>query len=426
MHNVKIKDKQALIMNKIKKIRIILPLLVILLGVGLMVGLGGLKKPPEKKEEVDLTPLVSVKTVELTDYDLKVRSFGNVSPKYQTQLTAQVEGVIVKLADAFNAGGLVKKGDLIAQIDPSDYRANLIEAEANLASAKAGLALEQAQGKQARLESKKVANLAPSELALRQPQLAQATARVKAAEAAQQRAKRNLERTEVRAPFDALITARHVSLGSFVNKSGQIGELSSTEFAEIRLAVSSQQLKLLRSANHSGQSVIGTTVDLYQSDAPNTLYRQAKIVRTEGSIDMQSRLHFFVAQIDDPYLLSETSPLATPKSATSKPNAVVEFGRYVIADIHAHTVNQVALVKSEFVKNQQVAVLDEDQTLTYKKVHVLKSDGGISVVSQGLKAGDQIITSALQYPLQGMQLKLNNTDKNSSGDASAISENSEG
>ena len=79
---------------------------------------------------------------EIKQHQIYVRSQGEVEAKYHTVLVAQVDGVVTKLADAFVKGGFVSQGQLLAQIDPSDYQAALTEAEANLASAEAQLEQE--------------------------------------------------------------------------------------------------------------------------------------------------------------------------------------------------------------------------------------------------------------------------------------------
>ncbi|PKG57982.1 biotin/lipoyl-binding protein, partial [Shewanella sp. GutDb-MelDb] len=128
------------------KKQIILPVVVIALGVAGFIGISALKKPPEEKPELDTTPLVSVQAVEIKPMDFSVNSYGVVAAKYETELVSQVNGEIVYLSDKFVRGGFVKKGDVLAKIDPSDYDAALIDAQASMASARATLVQEKAFG----------------------------------------------------------------------------------------------------------------------------------------------------------------------------------------------------------------------------------------------------------------------------------------
>ena len=163
-----------------RKKQIIIPIGILLAGIGLMAGLSSMKKPPEEKPEVDTTPIVAVENISVAPLTLEVTSYGLVQPKYETELVAQVSGQIVELSDTFLRGGQVKKGQLLARIDPSDYEAALIDAEASMASARSALETERAQGQVAEQEWKRITDTSPTELSLRKPQLAQELARVKA------------------------------------------------------------------------------------------------------------------------------------------------------------------------------------------------------------------------------------------------------
>jgi multidrug efflux pump subunit AcrA (membrane-fusion protein) len=58
------------------------------------------------------------------------------------------------------------------------------------------------------------------------------------------------------------------------------------------------------------------------------------------------------------------------------------------------------------IVNGLVAVMDSDKTLRYKPVNIIRQEGANVVISEGLESGMQVITSALDYPLEGMQLAL--------------------
>ena len=227
------------------KKQIIIPIAILVAGIAAMAVFSSMKKPPEEKEEVDNTPIVAIESITVAPMTLEVSSYGIVLPKYETQLIAQVNGEIVELSDTFVRGGFVSEDQLLARIDPSDYHAALIDAQANMASARAALEKELAQGKVAEREWKLITDTSPTELSLRKPQLAQELARVKAAQASVLRAERNLERTEIRAPYDAMIDSRDIGLGSFVGVGTKLGHVFGTATAEVRLPVADNQLGFL-------------------------------------------------------------------------------------------------------------------------------------------------------------------------------------
>ena len=385
-----------------RKKQIFIPIVILISGFLMFMLFSSMKKPPEEKEEVDNTPIVAVEPISVVPMTLQVESYGVVKPKYETELVAQVNGQIVELSDTFVRGGFVKKGQLLARIDPNDYEAALIDAEANMASARAALETERAQGRVAEQEWKRITNTSPTELSLRKPQLAQELARVKAAQASVLRAKRNLERTQLRAPYDAMIESRNVGLGSFVAMGSMVGKLLSTSIAEVRLPVADNQLEFLVAQGE------GASVNLVGTFAGRETVWQAKIVRSEGVIDSKSRMSYLVAEIHDPYALVERMK-ETP----------VRFGSYVTAKILGLEIAQAASIPRHLVDNNRVAILDNESKLHYTEINIVRQDGRNVIVSKGLADGDQLIVSALDYPIDGMKLALIGDKEEKSSDEQA-------
>ena len=227
-------------------------LLLFIVGAGLLMKT---KETPEQKPEEMPIPIVDVTRVEQQTVSLNLPSYGVVTPKYKTQLVTEVQGRMLTISPQFVAGGIVKKGDQLAQIEPSDYEADLMQAEATLAQATAALNEEIARGEVAKIEFKGYDKGLPPELGLRIPQLKKEQANVKYAQAALARAQRNLERTVIRAPFDGIIKARNVDLGQYVTLGTNLGELYDTRIAEIRLPISNDELAYLESVDNPDTQV---------------------------------------------------------------------------------------------------------------------------------------------------------------------------
>ena len=361
------------------------PVVILVVLGGIAGALMNNKKKPEEKQQEQAIPVVTVSNVNLDTINLKVDSQGVVNARYQTRLVAQVSGEIVELSKQFVRGGFVKKGQLLARIDPSDYEAALIEAQANLASASAALEIEQAAGHVAKEEWKNVSSTAPSDLGLRRPQLKQEQARVKAATAAVKRAKRNLERTQIVAPFDALIDSRQAGLGSFVGTGQELGMIYDTSIAEVRLPIPSNQLQYLENLG------VDATVDLHGVFAGQVVKWQATIARSEGVVDAQSRMTYLVAEVKSPY---------------NNPSYeyALRFGTYVTAKVHGISLPNSAVVPQHLIRRGKVAVLDSDNKLRFKTVVIGREQNRDSIVTEGLSEGDRVITSAMDYPVEGMQL----------------------
>ncbi|ATC95245.1 efflux RND transporter periplasmic adaptor subunit [Pseudoalteromonas tunicata] len=371
------------------KKQIFIPIAIAVTAIAVAGALVAMKKPPEKKEETVILPIVKTSPAQINPISLDVKSHGLVKAKEQTQLVAQVSGQIVEVSPLFVQGGFVKEGQVLVRIDPNDYEAALTEAEASLAQARSALEIERAQAHVAQAEwdriSKNSNESIPSELYLRKPQLAEKLARYRASEAAVKRATRNLERTFVKAPYDAIIAERSISLGSVVNPGSFFGLVSATEVAEIRLPVPDKDLQYL--VNHGLDSNVTLSADY----AGQEVQWQAKIVRSEGVIDNKSRMTYLVAEVQDPY----------GQTKTAKP---LRFGAYVNATIAGMQIPEATLIPQHLVKNNKVAVLNADNTLSFRTVEIVREQNNMVIATSGINFGEKIITSALEYPTEGMKL----------------------
>nr|WP_153663380.1 efflux RND transporter periplasmic adaptor subunit [Shewanella intestini] len=369
------------------KKQIILPIIVISFGIVSYIGIASLKKPPAEKPPIDTTPLVSVQTVEFKPMTFSVNSYGVVKSKYETEMISQVDGEIVYLSDKFVKGGFISKGETLAKIDPSDYQSNLLDAQAQIATAQAALIQEKANAAVAEQEWSRITEGKPTELSLRKPQLAQAIASLKSAEASLHRAERDLQRTNIIAPYDALISNRNIGLGSYVSRGTALGMLLGTSVAEVRLPLADKEIQFLDQRGAEAQ------VNLVGNYAGHKNHWLGNIVRSEGVVDSKSRMTYLVAQIDDPYGLK-----------TDKPQ--LRYGTYVTATINGSNAGDVTIVPRHLVVNGQVAIMDDENKLRYKSVNIIRQEGANVVIDAGLTSGMQLITSALDYPIEGMDVAL--------------------
>ena len=343
-----------------------------------------MKQQPKKKEEPALAPLVDVFEVKLKNQPLLLTSYGVISPKHQTSMMAEVSGRIVSLDPLFVAGGKVKKGQVLAQIDPSDYEAALLDAQANYSRAQAALLEEQARGKVAAKEWRGATSSLPPELGLRKPQLAREQANIRSAQAMLARAERNLQRTQVVAPYDALINKRQTDIGQFVAIGSSLGLVSSINTAEIRLPVSSSDYAFL------SQGVAGKSVTLSRQENGQTISWQATLLRDEGTIDQSSRMIYLVAEVKEPYLLQPA----------------LKFGTFVDATIESQSLQNIAVLPSYLYKNGKVAVIGSDLKLVQRSVTLFKRDKNFVYIKQGLADGELLAVTKLEHVYDGMAVRL--------------------
>ena len=197
-------------------IKIIVPLLIIAGAFFLGKFLISKKAEPKSKKAQPVVPVVDVITVSLGDHHSVVNSFGTVQSYFETTLVPQVSGRITEVSKKFQVGEKVKKGELLATIDVTDFQAVLANEQGNLALQQSELAEEEILAKQAAedwVASGRKLDKA-SDFVLRKPQLAAAKASITSAEAAVKKAIIDIERTNLTAPYDAVVAERTASVGN--------------------------------------------------------------------------------------------------------------------------------------------------------------------------------------------------------------------
>ena len=366
-----------------RNMRWLLPITIIIMAIVVVVILAGLREGPPMKPPADNAPLVELRTLTPGPLQLTVTSQGLVQPKYTTNLVAQVSGEIVSLNDTFVRGGFVKKGDVLATIDPTNYEVALQNAKASLASAQAGLEQEQAQSEVARVEWEDINDRPAPALGLRKPQLAQAQAQLIASEAALKQARKDLERTQIVAPYDALVVARDVSLGTFVNTGTNLGQVVDVSSAEVRLPVGESEYAYLPNGG------IGSEVTLRAGEQT----WPAQVVRSEGLVDDETRMRYLVAEYRDPYHRESSSDLPP-----------LSFGTFVVAQLQGTQIESAVTIPRTLYSNGRVPLFTEG-TLTLREVEVLRHEGGNTVIQSGLQAGDRLVLTPLELAVDGMKLK---------------------
>lgn len=227
-------------------------LLQVLLPVGIVASAGGVaatmianRPPVETVTPETAPPGVRVHEVALRNEALRVTSQGTVQPRTESQLVPQVAGRVTWVAPAFAAGGFFESGDVLVRIDRFDYEQMLVSARSQLAQARLRLAQEEAEAEVAQREWDALGRGDPRELALRQPQLKEARAAVAAAEAGVERAERDLERTEIVAPYSGRVRTTNVDIGQYVPVGGAVATVYAVDAAEIRLPLPDSELAYL-------------------------------------------------------------------------------------------------------------------------------------------------------------------------------------
>ena len=299
-------------------LKIALPLLIVAAAIyGAMAMIAAKPEVKTKKPEV-LPPQVRVQKVHLEDRLFKVHSQGTVSPRTESQLVPETSGRVESIADSFVPGGFFEAGDVLIEIDSHDYELAVAQARAEVARMGLVLAREEAEAEVARKEWDELGKGKATPLTLREPQLADARASLAAAEAALERAQRDLDRTKIRAPFAGRVRQKNVDVGQFIVRGNPVGIVYAVDYVEIRLPLADDDLAFIDlPLDYRGETneSPGPRVTLRADFAGRNHAWEGRIVRTEGEIDTLSRLVHAVARVTDPYGRGEVADTIAQKRA---------------------------------------------------------------------------------------------------------------
>jgi RND family efflux transporter MFP subunit len=384
-----------------------LSIIVVVVAVGI-----ARNKRPERIDASDQSVLVDTITAQQRSLNFTVHSQGTVMPRTETTLVSEVSGIIASVSPDFVAGGFFRKGEVLLQIDPSDYQTALKRAEAALASRRAKLADEQARSEQALKDWRNLGRTGePSDLVLRKPQLQDALANVSAAEADVQKARRDLQRTRITVPYDGLVKEKLADIGQYVTPGTRLGVSFAIDTAEIRLPLSGSDLAYLNlpSATETDEDAY-PAVTLMTEEAGHSRSWGARIIRTEGVVDISSRVIYAVAQVIDPYGVLGQSQ-----------QDELRVGTFVRAAIEGKAAENVVVLPRYVLQNDNtVLVANASNELEVRPVIVARAEPRNVYLTEGVRGGEQVITTTLDAPIPGMKLSISGAGDEPSDAAGSV------
>jgi multidrug efflux system membrane fusion protein len=311
------------------------------------------------------------------DLPLYIDAIGTAQAARTATVTTRVDGQLQKIA--FAEGSQVKAGDLLAQIDPAPYRAQLEQSQAKLAQ-------DEAQLDNARRDVQRYATLSPEDYTSKQTldtarsQVVQLTAQVKADRAAIESAKIQLAYTSIVAPFSGRTGLRLVDEGNIVRASDTGGIVVLTELQPIAVmfTVPQQQLPDLTAALASGP------LEVIALDDSKTQLDRGTVGLIDNRVDPAT---------------------GTVRLKAIFPNASQRLwpGQFVDIRVVTQVLHNVLTTPSSAIsqgpKGAFAYVVARDGTVDLRPVTVVREIGGVAQIAAGLHAGDRVVTNG-QYRLQ--------------------------
>jgi len=368
----------------------------------LIIALGGmttkylLSSAPQAQKQPPKVSGTIVEVVQLnpSTQNVTLPVIGTIEASRTTLIVSKVSGKVIQTHPSFTLGSFVKKGELLAQIDPVDYQSAVDEIKAQLLSAKASETIEMGQQESAKkeleLSEEKPTGLSRS-LILREPQLAQVKATILQLEASYASALNNLKETSIKAPYDGVIISKVAELGSYVSTQSTLVEIVSTDTFWMRVTLPVSYLKFLDTSDATALSHIEVT--LISNNHP--LHVKANLIKILPDLDSTTKQAKVLIEVHDPFGLKEATP---DKHA-------LLLGETLQATITGERFENIYALPSSLLRpNNTIWVMDENQTLVIKPVDVLYKNPQYVLITEGITPQDHIITTYLTAPIAGMKL----------------------
>lgn len=317
---------------------------------------------------------------------------GNTAAVNTTTLVARVQGFIQSID--YNDGDFVKAGKTLFVIEQQPYQLSLEQAQAGLASA-------EAQTKKSKADYERQVDLAAKNISS-QATLDAATATYDAAVAAQKQsqvnidqAQLNLSYTEVKAPFDGIVTAREVSLGQLV------GAGSPTTLATI------VQLQPIYVNFYVSESDVQSIRDNIRARAITA--EELKKIPIEVGLQSETGYpHKGTLDYAAPTITANTGTLLV-RGVFQNENKSLLPGYFVRVRVPRGKDNDALLVPDRVVGSDQagryVFVANKDDIIEQRKVVLGQQVGDLRVIEKGLAPDDRVVISGLMTVVPGQKIQ---------------------
>jgi RND family efflux transporter MFP subunit len=325
----------------------------------------------------------------------RIRATGVVRPAREVTLGPEVGGVIVWQSEELVPGGRFHSGQVIVRVDPRDYQMALDQENSRIERATLELETEQARQRVAQREWEllgKDPNSDEAALALRGPHVDAAREALRSAQSGLDRARLQLERTSLRAPFPAVVKEEFVEVGQVLQPGARVVSLIGTEQLWVMVSLPVEELGAVEFPAPGRQ---GSLVEVTQQLAGGiTIVRQGRVERLASTLDPQTRTAQLVAVIERPFETKEGELPLLP-------------GAFVDVVIEGKTLDQVYEVPRRALDDgERVWVVNQDNKLERKTLTVIWRSLDDVYVSEGLDPGERVVVTPLALPLVGMSVRV--------------------
>ena len=322
-----------------------------------------------------------------------VTATGQLNPVLNVQVGSQISGMVQKLFADFNSQ--VKAGQVIAQIDPATYLANVHQAEGELASAKAALELAQINARRAK-ELRASSLVSASDFDKTTADLHQAEAAVIIREAVLEKTKVDLARCTIVAPVDGIIISRNVDVGQTVAAS-----LSAPTIFVIANDLTKMQIDANVAEADVGGVEAGQEVDFTVDAYPTRSFRGKVVQVRNAPLTVQNVVTYdTVIEVSNPDMKLKPGMTANVSIITARRENVLKFPNAALRFRPAETAdaNKAGGPPGSFANAGRPGGRGRGERSPTRTVYTLASTNSDAPVSVQVKAGisDGVFTEAVE------------------------------
>ncbi|MEC7728259.1 MAG: efflux RND transporter periplasmic adaptor subunit [Pseudomonadota bacterium] len=346
--------------------------------------LAGCSEPQEPKQTSPVA--VSVVVLEASEIRPSREFVARTAASAKADITPRIEAEIREIL--FTEGAKVSEGELLIRLEDTRASADLQQADAELAAARAEVDSASRNLKRGEEVSEK-GFLSAADLDKLKDRFSAAESRLQAAQAAVQKAGSNLEYAEIRAPFDGWIGRLNYDVGAVVSpSSGAITSIQVTDPVYVEFQINEADFINFRRRGAESAQALSRSLGLYLTLPDGERYEQAGV------------LDFADVQTD-----ASTGTVAM-RAVFPNPDAVLVPGLYVTLRVEGQSGEPQVLVPQvavqETIEGKFVLVVDDQNQVAQHFIQTGSREGALLVVSSGLEAGDRVIVEGLQKVRPGV------------------------
>ncbi len=376
--------------------RIILCLLILAVGVGGFRVLKNMKKPPQSKEIVEQALPVEVLTMQPANFPVQIKGYGDVVSRTRVVLSAEVSGKITFKRDQLEVGRIVKKAEILVEIDREDY-------QLDFATAKSLLKILTRDYEIAQAEYKRVSKLYTNKKVGSQSTVDKAESKwngianqLQQVRQNKERARIKLDRCVIRAPFSGRISMVDIEQDEYVNPGHKMLTLVDDSALEVVVPMDSRDAANWLQLNPDSKERPGNWFATPKPVVCELVWSESDQVRGTGVVDR-------IVRFDPKNRMLFVAVTVNPSESTAFP--LVE-GMFCRVYIPGRVLEQVFLVPRKAVNFTDSVYVVIDGRLQLRSVEVVREEGDQAIIAAGLQPGDRVITTRLENPLSNSLVRI--------------------